>query len=314
MLKKDTFDTRYVNTDGDTMTGDLTTSGSITGGNTRIDGDGIDFKIGAGKHMRFQNYALDYGFEFWGNDGILEHLALRLTHVEGADFQSHNITTTGTLSTGAITQSGTTLDNTYVNLTGDTMTGDLSVPDEAYGSGWDGSAEVPTKNAVYDKIETLSGGYAPMIILSKSSSVNQNVGGANGTEVFWTWDGEIKKDTGFTHSTSTNSERVQVDADGWYEIHFIGGAQTTGSARTTLQGIHRVDGGTTSRGGSLRNYARGSAYGNMSPGLMYTLQLSSGSYIEVGTRVEDTDTAYTINTSGGEISDDSHYLRIIKVG
>ena len=30
-----------------------------------------------------------------------------------------------------------------------------TVPDDAYASGWDGSVEVPTKNALYDKIETL---------------------------------------------------------------------------------------------------------------------------------------------------------------
>jgi hypothetical protein len=35
------------------------------------------------------------------------------------------------------------------------MTGDLAVPDEAYGVGWNGSLEVPTKNAIYDKIETI---------------------------------------------------------------------------------------------------------------------------------------------------------------
>lgn len=33
--------------------------------------------------------------------------------------------------------------------------GDLAVPDDAYAVGWNGSANVPTKNAVYDKIETL---------------------------------------------------------------------------------------------------------------------------------------------------------------
>lgn len=38
-----------------------------------------------------------------------------------------------------------------------TFSDDVGVPDEVYGSGWDGSLEVPTKNAVYDKIETLSG-------------------------------------------------------------------------------------------------------------------------------------------------------------
>lgn len=31
---------------------------------------------------------------------------------------------------------------------------DLTVPDEVYGIGWDGSLEVPTKNAVYDEMET----------------------------------------------------------------------------------------------------------------------------------------------------------------
>lgn len=45
----------------------------------------------------------------------------------------------------------------FVYLGGDTMTGDLNVPDEVYGAGWDGSMEVPTKNALYDKIETIAG-------------------------------------------------------------------------------------------------------------------------------------------------------------
>lgn len=35
---------------------------------------------------------------------------------------------------------------------------DQSVPDEVYGPGWNGSTEVPTKNALYDKIESLTGG------------------------------------------------------------------------------------------------------------------------------------------------------------
>ena len=32
----------------------------------------------------------------------------------------------------------------------------VTVPDEAYGSGWNGFNEVPTKNAVFDKIEILA--------------------------------------------------------------------------------------------------------------------------------------------------------------
>ncbi len=38
-----------------------------------------------------------------------------------------------------------------------TFSSDPIVPDEAYGAGWDGSLEVPTKNAVYDKVESLGG-------------------------------------------------------------------------------------------------------------------------------------------------------------
>lgn len=41
---------------------------------------------------------------------------------------------------------------------GTTDLGNLQVEDEAYGAGWNGSLEVPTKNAIYDKIETLGGG------------------------------------------------------------------------------------------------------------------------------------------------------------
>ncbi len=46
----------------------------------------------------------------------------------------------------------------FVGIGGGTYTGDVSVPDEAYGVGWNGSLEVPTKNAIYDKIETVVAG------------------------------------------------------------------------------------------------------------------------------------------------------------
>lgn len=53
----------------------------------------------------------------------------------------------------------TYFDTIYASLSGATFTGDINVPDEAYGAGWNGSTEVPTKNALYDKIETISGGW-----------------------------------------------------------------------------------------------------------------------------------------------------------
>lgn len=39
-----------------------------------------------------------------------------------------------------------------------TFSSDPLIPDEAYGVGWNGSLEPPTKNAVYDKVETLGSG------------------------------------------------------------------------------------------------------------------------------------------------------------
>jgi hypothetical protein len=42
------------------------------------------------------------------------------------------------------------------------ITGSVTVTDDAYAVGWNGSSAVPTKNAVYDKIEGLSSTYQPL--------------------------------------------------------------------------------------------------------------------------------------------------------
>ncbi len=44
-----------------------------------------------------------------------------------------------------------------LTTTGLAVTGIVTVTDAVYGAGWNGSLEVPTKNAVYDKVETLMG-------------------------------------------------------------------------------------------------------------------------------------------------------------
>lgn len=64
--------------------------------------------------------------------------------------------TDGTAPGGLLFGTDTTLHRSAANIL--TLNGDLIVTDEAYGAGWDGSLEVPTKNAVYDKIQTISGG------------------------------------------------------------------------------------------------------------------------------------------------------------
>ena len=154
----------------------------------------------------------------------------------------------------------------------------------------------------------------PMVILSKSSTVSQNVGGANGTVAYWTWDGQTKIDSMFTHSTVTNSERVTINTTGWYEIIFRGSAQQTGSARTTLEGLYRIDAGTAIAGGTFKNYSRGASYGNISAGIHTIIQITAASYIEVGTRVEDSDGTYTITaSSGAEVLEEESVLIIKRV-
>lgn len=86
---------------------------------------------------------------------------LRITVVGGAlSFQIDNIklqvqgASVPQSSPGAITQADG--DARYLKLTGGTLSGDLSVPDEAYdATAWNGSLEVPTKNAVRDKIQSM---------------------------------------------------------------------------------------------------------------------------------------------------------------
>ncbi len=58
--------------------------------------------------------------------------------------------------TSGITQAQA--DARYLQLIGGETTGDIVVPDEAYGVGWNGSREVATKNALYDKIEAIVAG------------------------------------------------------------------------------------------------------------------------------------------------------------
>lgn len=56
---------------------------------------------------------------------------------------------------------------------GDTMTGALHVPDEVYdATSWNGSTEVPTKNAFRDKIESLSGASVPVLALGSDAAAN----------------------------------------------------------------------------------------------------------------------------------------------
>lgn len=82
------------------------------------------------------------------------------------------------VSFGGVTSSFPALKRSSANLqvrTADDLGySDLEVLDEAYGVGWDGSNEVPTKNALYDKIETLGAGGGANTALSNLAAVAIN--------------------------------------------------------------------------------------------------------------------------------------------
>lgn len=85
---------------------------------------------------------------------------LRVTVVGGGiGFYVDDVALVNTGTTIISTTSGLTeaqADARYAKLTGAIFAGDVSVPDEAYdATAWNGSLEVPTKNAVRDKIEAV---------------------------------------------------------------------------------------------------------------------------------------------------------------
>lgn len=134
-----TFD-EYARLDGATFTGDVNVnSGHITAGYKKAIGD-ISFSIkyddsGSGPNTGSVKWLRD-GTSVWTN----------IVTAAANNWRVRN----DTLGTDALSISGTTNNATF--------TGTVTVPDDAYAAGWNGNNTVPTKNAVYDKIESLSAG------------------------------------------------------------------------------------------------------------------------------------------------------------
>lgn len=107
----------------------------------------------------------------------------RLLISDGTDFESSAISGDATLNgagfitigADAITDAkvvDTITASNYAPLAGATFTGDIVVPAESYGVGWNGSNESPTKNDVYDKIETVVAGGGGATQLNELNDVN----------------------------------------------------------------------------------------------------------------------------------------------
>lgn len=106
------------------------------------------------------------------------------------------------------------LNTDKAELSGATFTGDINVPDEAYWVGWNWSTEVPTKNALYDKIETLWSGSVA-------------------TDSIWDAKGDLAVGTG-----ANTASRLAVGTNG--QVLTADSAEATGMKWTTVSGTGDV--------------------------------------------------------------------------
>lgn len=121
------------------------------------------------------------------------------------DVGANNLRDWGRKTADAINQTLAKL-GAYLPLTGGTLTGDLNVPDEAYGAGWNGSTEVATKNALYDKIETIAGGG------TTTNPLTMNDGGA-GAAAGTTFDGSVARTISYNTVGAAASSHTHAQAD-----------------------------------------------------------------------------------------------------
>lgn len=115
------------------------TTANVTGNVTNIYGARIE-----GLNMTGKSTTLNIGLYVKAPSGATTNRAVWLADTGGTDAGGITFGTDTTLYRSAAAEL--------------TTNGALVVADEAYGAGWNGSNEVPTKNALYDKIETISGG------------------------------------------------------------------------------------------------------------------------------------------------------------
>jgi len=158
-------------------------------------------------------------------------------------------------------------DFTY-NKSTNTLTVDkVTVDDEAYGSGWNASLEVPTKNAVYDKIQTMP--QQDSLILGAGTITTQTV--ASGATAYGYLNGNAAAIT-----TNANNVQSLIPVAGTlsrYYLYTTGSQSATGSLVVTVRS-NSVDSAITI------TIAAGSSAGNYSD-TTNTLAISAGDSCDV---------------------------------
>lgn len=140
-------------------------------------------------------------------------------------------------SLGKINDNFSTLNTDKAEKSGWTFTGDIVVPDEAYWAWWDGSLEVPTKNAVYDKIQA-------MPALSDWDKGDIVVSGSGAT---WTVDSWVITNAKLANvASSTFKGRTTVGTGSPEDMTATQATALLNTATTSLKGLLPASGwGTT---------------------------------------------------------------------
>ncbi len=146
---------------------------------------------------------------------------------------------------------GAEADFTY-NKSTNTLTVDkVAVDDDAYASGWNGSLEVPTKNAVYDKIQTMP--QQDSLILGAGTITTQTV--ASGATAYGYLNGNAAAIT-----TNANNVQSLIPVAGTlsrYYLYTTGSQSATGSLVVTVRsnGVDSAITITIAAGSSAGNYS-----------------------------------------------------------
>lgn len=129
------------------------------------------------------------------------------------------------------------------------------------------------------------GGSPPAPVYAQlSTTYASNVNVVSYTPI--TWDLQDSVATGFTHSTSVNSDRLTVDADGVYQFGF-NLSITSAVVRANVGARFRVNGSALLRGNALSAYIRAAnEHDEASLHLTVIAELSAGDYVQVVARSE----------------------------
>ena len=137
----------------------------------------------------------------------------------------------------------------------------------------------------------------PICVLT---STNNSLSASQSIPAVLVWDVETEKDTGFTHNNTTNNSRIEVDADGTYQVQANIRMFSSGQ-RVQFVGRYLID-------GVIQSMPMGSSYirNSGSSSDFWTcvinppaVKLTAGQYIEVQIQVEAQNTTTLTGTFQG---------------